>query len=262
MFADALMDSHCHLDFAPFDGDRDLVLAECQQLGIERLLLPGVTAPQWTQLAALSAQHAQLCFTAGLHPYWVAEHSEDDLQQLAQLLANPPAQLVGVGECGLDRMLAEPDFDKQLHLFEAQLQLAQQFKLPVVIHVRKAHSEVQQLLKRYPVQGVIHAFSGSYELGCHYIELGMYLGIGGTLTYPRAQKTRRAVAQLPLERLLLETDAPEMPPYGFQGQRNQPQRLLQVVASLAALRTEPRAALLQQLWHNSQLLFFPSNQGH
>ncbi|MBW8192838.1 TatD family hydrolase [Neiella marina] len=255
-----LFDSHCHLDFDAFDDDRPAVLARCQQAGIERMLIPAVTASSFRPLLGMchdmTSASLQLDCALGLHPYWIREHQLSDIALLqAELESNHSAQ-VAIGECGLDAFVAPELMSKQIRLLSEQFELALAFDLPVILHVRKAHNELQQLLKRYAgVRGVIHAFSGSVELAQSYIKLGMKLGIGGTITYARATKTRQAVSALPLHSLLLETDAPDMPLSGRQGQRNSPEHLPHVLESLVLLRKESADEIATQLWQNGIDLF-------
>lgn len=256
-----LFDTHCHLDFAEFDNDRIDVFNCAQARGVEKILLPGVRAEQWANLMGLARQHPQqLCFALGLHPFWCDSHQTAHLIQLEKVLQQKPDGLVAIGECGLDAVAAPARMKKQQALLEAQLELALKFELPVILHIRKAHPQLQQLLKRFTgIRGVIHGFSGSYELAKSYLDLGMLLGIGGTITYPRANKTRAALSRLPLNSLVLETDAPDMPLCGYQGQRNEPARLQQVLEALAELRDEPKQEIERQLWRNSLALFLSSD---
>lgn len=256
------VDSHCHFDLSAFDADRDEVWRSCNALGVQQLVIPGVSPEQWQQAAALAQTYPGIFFSAGLHPWWVAEwlaqHNPPSLDLLAQQLMNTvrlPA-CVAIGECGLDAAIATP-LDAQLPVLELQLEIASQTGLPVIIHCRKAHSELMASLKRrrLPRGGVIHAFSGSTELAQQYWALGFYLGIGGTITYPRANKTRMAVKHLPLESILLETDAPDMPLSGKQGQRNSPEYLPQVAQTMAQLRAETPATIAAQTTANAHKLF-------
>lgn len=250
-----LFDSHCHLDFSQFEPDRSLTLAHARQVGVAKILLPAVTAQRWPQLLAFS-QSAGLYCALGLHPYWLTQHQLSSLHQLEKHLANRPETLVAVGECGLDAVVAPEQMPFQLALLERQIQISIEFDLPLILHVRKAHAELQKLLKKYPkARGVIHGFSGSYELAMSYIQLGMKLGIGGTITYPRALKTRSAVTRLPLESIVLETDAPDMPLCGHQGQRNSPIHLPLVLACLTSLRGESPEQIEQVIWTNTMALF-------
>ena len=251
-----MFDSHCHLDFPEFAADRSQLLATCQQQGIDRLLIPATEVAGFSQIAALCQAHPeQLCFALGLHP-WFLRESAAELQQLRAWLSQRPPGLVAVGECGLDFALQQFDREQQLTTLRGQLALAVEFNLPVILHVRKAHNELLTLLKSFPeLRGVVHAFTGSLQLAEQYIERNLLLGVGGAISYPRAAKTRACIAQLPLRTLLLETDAPNMPLHGFQGQRNSPLQLTAVAGILAELTALPLQTVITQTDRNAQQLF-------
>lgn len=225
-------DSHCHLDFAAFDHDREAMLARAESLGVERFLIPGVRQAAWARQQALSEQYPSWRLAFGLHPYFIAEHTDAHLDELPQWLARGA---LAVGEIGLDATVGE--FDKQLRLFQAQLDIAAELQLPVILHHRKTLDVLHKLVRASGLRdGIVHAFSGSLQQAQQWIDLGFRLGVGGVATYPRAQKTRAALAQLPAESLVLETDSPDMPLSGYQGQRNEPARVVEVFQSLCALR--------------------------
>tara|TARA_Y100000782_G_scaffold63210_1_gene69071 strand:+ start:342 stop:1136 length:795 start_codon:yes stop_codon:yes gene_type:complete len=253
------IDTHTHLDFAAFDLDRDQVLSDCARLGVERLVVLGVTRSNWQAVWELSQQHASLYAAFGLHPMFMAEHAAEHgatLQQwLAERLEN--ARCCAVGEFGLDYWDKGADRAAQQQLFEAQLQLAADYQLPSLLHVRKAHADVVATLKRYrPARGgIIHAFSGSPEEAREYHKLGFKVGLGGAATWPQATRLRQTVAQLPAEQIVLETDSPDMAPAFHAQQRNSPSLLPQIAAELAALRGEPLDTFSARCWQNSCELF-------
>jgi len=258
-----LFDSHCHFDFEIFDSDRELVWQACSQRGIRYLLIPGVTPKQWRTAAAMASTHNNMYVGVGLHPWWVEkllppEAIENYLLKLKQELQENILleRCVAIGECGLDALIETPMYFQQ-QVLDVHLQLAQEVSLPLIIHCRKAHNELFAQLREYnlPGGGVIHAFSGSYELAARYWSMGFRLGIGGTITYERANKTREAVKRLPLESMLLETDAPDMPLQGKQGQRNSPESIFEVAQTLALLRNESLEKIAAQTTQNSQTLF-------
>ena len=234
-----LVDSHCHLDFADFNLDRIAVLARAKAKGVQHFLVPGIGAHNWQAVLALASQHQGVYAALGIHPYFLASFNEEHLQLLEQYLATAE-NVVAVGEFGLDKMVDFP-FEQQLQICKQQLLLAKKYDLPVILHCRKAHNELIKLLQqvKLPRGGVIHGFSGSSQLGRQYIKLGFKLGIGGVITYPRAAKTRQAVSELPLSSLLLETDSPDMPISGYQGGRNEPANITEVLQTLTKLRKEP-----------------------
>lgn len=229
----------------------------CRQQGIGQLLIPAVAPQCWAQTRALAHSAEGLYWAAGLHPWWVAEATMTPAQlarALTLALADP--RCVAVGECGLDGAIAT-DMALQESYLHAQLAVAEASAKPLILHAHRAHARLQPLLKQYrlPAGGVIHGFSGSAELARSYWNMGFCLGIGGTITYPRAAKTRAAVQALPAAALLLETDAPDMPLAGRQGQPNSPLLLPAVGACLAQLRGEVPAAIARQTTANACRLF-------
>ncbi len=255
-----LIDSHCHFDFSAFDADRAAVWQRCRQAGVSALIIPGVAPAQWALTQQVSGQLAGVYHGLGVHPWWVddALSATDHLTRCRRSLAgalNAPG-CVALGECGLDALIDTP-LATQIPVLTMQLELACELDKPLILHCRKAHNELLQLLTRHrpAAGGVVHAFSGSAELALQYWRLGFRLGIGGTITYPRANKTREAVRQLPLEALLLETDAPDMPLSGRQGQRNSPEYLPDIARALASLRGETLQRIAETTTANARQLF-------
>ncbi|MBT3505183.1 MAG: TatD family hydrolase [Piscirickettsiaceae bacterium] len=254
-----LIDSHCHLDFGVFDDDRAAILSRCEQQGITRIIVPGVTAERWSHLLSVTQDSDKLYAALGLHPMFMAEHTAADISQLNDYVSyfSP----IAIGEIGLDFYLEHHDKSKQIALFEQQLELAVKFDLPVILHVRKAHDVVIQLLKKHRVKGgIVHALSGSHQQALLYIQLGFLLGIGGTVTYDKATRIRQLFSQLPLPAIALETDAPDMPLQGQRSQRNSPESLIPILGSLADLRTEAPDSIAKITTHNvTQLFALPSS---
>lgn len=251
---DRLFDSHCHLDAAEFDADRDEVLARAHAAGVHGLLLPATDAAGWPALRALCAATPGLHPAYGLHPMFLARHRREHLDLLRDWLARE--RPVAVGECGLDFWNGSDDAAQQLDLLDGQLRLAREFDLPVVLHARKALDAVTAALRRIGgLRGVVHSFSGSPQQARALWDLGFHLGIGGPVTYPRARRLRALVATMPARWLLLETDSPDQPPLGSQGQRNEPARLPQVATEVAALRGETAASLAATTTANACRLF-------
>ncbi|KEY58577.1 TatD family hydrolase [Serratia sp. DD3] len=250
-------DTHCHFDFPPFSGDEPASLLRAAQAGVRQIIVPAVTAENFARVLQLAADHTPLFAALGLHPLYIAEHQDQQLEQLAGLLATKPAKLVAVGEAGLDLFMANPQFMRQQALLKAQLKLAKQYDLPMILHSRRSHDQLAAILRRcdVPRGGVVHGFAGSLAQAEAFVGLGYYIGVGGTISYPRAQKTRSVVAQLPLSCLLLETDAPDMPLAGYQGQANRPERVLEVFQALCQLRPEPPDEIAEHLQQNACSLF-------
>lgn len=251
-----LYDSHCHLDFVCFDEDRAAVLASCKTLGIEKIVIPGTQACGWQKQLDLTAEYDCLAIALGLHPYFLDSYHPSQLERLALLLQTHENRVIALGEIGLDFSI-KGDQGLQQQVFEAQLSIANDLRLPVIIHHRQSHNQLIRTLKKIKVNqgGVIHAFSGSLQEAHSYLQLGFKLGIGGTITYERARKTRQTVAQLPLESFLLETDSPDMPLSGFQGQRNTPEHIPTVMSQLADLTQTDETVVARQCWLNFINLF-------
>ncbi len=237
-----LFDTHCHLDVAEFDADRDAVIARARQLGVQDFLIPGIHVDEWPQLLDLCRRQAGCHPALGLHPIYLARHTDAHLDLLdAAIAVHRP---VAVGEIGLDFALRDLDRDRQLVLFSAQLALAQRHGLPVVMHCRKAHDQLLRCLRDMPVAGgICHAFNGSIQQAEQFIELGFKLGFGGMLTFERSTKLRRLAGTLPLDAIVLETDAPDLTVASHQYQRNSPEYLPEVLHTLAALRDMDAAEL-------------------
>ncbi|HTF98628.1 MAG TPA: TatD family hydrolase [Cellvibrio sp.] len=262
-------DSHCHFDFPEFDPDRTEAWQEAKAAGVGAMMMPGVYPEQWQRLVDMSVADERFCFALGIHPCWIHQVAVDNTSltsyesQIIRLIDNIPERarhsFVAIGECGLDKTIELP-LQQQLAIFGWHIQLSNHWQKPLVIHSLKTHNELIAYCKKNKPRfgGVVHAFSGSYETAMQLIELGFYLGIGGTITYERAQKTRATVARVPVEHLVLETDGPDMPLCGQQGQRNDPKNIARVAQTLAGLRNDNAADLTEQLWENTCKLFqFP-----
>lgn len=250
----ALIDSHCHIDDPRFDTDREAVLAQAAAAGVSRLVVPAIAADTFASLAQMCADTPQLHPAYGLHPLFLHRHEPADLEELPRWLADP--RCVAVGECGLDYFVPELDRDVQMHYFAAQLELAKDMDLPVIVHARRAVEQVTLAIRRVGgLRGVIHSFAGSIEQARQLWELGFHLGFGGPITYPRARRLRAVVAQMPLEQLLIETDAPDQPLCGRQGRRNEPAQLVDVCQAIAHLRGVDAEEIASATRRNTALLF-------
>ncbi|MBD1581811.1 TatD family hydrolase [Pseudoalteromonas sp. S16_S37] len=249
------IDSHCHLDFSELKNDLHGHIARAHELGVRYFVVPGVTYPQSAALLKFAKTYPACRIALGLHPYFIEQHNDDaffSLQTLAQTHRN---EIVAIGECGIDGTC--PNIEYQSKLFVEHIKLSNALSLPLIVHHRQSHHLIAQALKTCPAQygGVIHAFSGSLQQAQYYINRGFKLGVGGTISYTRASKTRQVLSQVPLESLLLETDAPSMPLSGYQGQVNEPHRLVEVFEHLCALRSERPEQIAQQLYSSSCTLF-------
>jgi TatD DNase family protein len=232
-----LIDTHTHLDFPDFDADRQALLAASRALGVRRIVVLGVYQANWQRVWELVQSDPDLHAAFGLHPVYLDDHRSQHLSELGDWLTRLAGhrQLCAVGEIGLDYFIETLDRDRQQALFDAQLQLAADFDLPALIHVRRSHAAVIATLKRFRLKraGIIHAFAGSKEEAREYIKLGFKLGLGGAPTWPQALRMHRVLGELPLDSVVLETDSPDMAPAMFPGQRNSPAHLPAICTALA-----------------------------
>ncbi|MEJ2141659.1 MAG: TatD family hydrolase [Gammaproteobacteria bacterium] len=249
-----LIDSHCHIDVADFDADRDEVLSRCRQQGIHSLIVPAIGVAGWDKLLSLCDKEQGLYPALGLHPVFLDQHQQGDVEKLEAKLAT--TEVVAVGEIGLDFYIKELDRDEQMQFFEAQLAIAANLDLPVILHVRKAHEDVLASLKKYKVKGgVSHAFNGSLQQAQQYLDMGFKLGFGGTMTYKGSHKIHQLARQLPLEAIVLETDAPDMVVASHRGERNSPEYLVESLKALAQLRDEDINTVAAQTTANAREVF-------
>ncbi|MCB1959924.1 MAG: TatD family hydrolase [Rhodocyclaceae bacterium] len=229
------IDTHCHLDATAFDPDRAAVIARAHAAGVMTMVVPAVEAGGFAALEALAGATPGVARAFGLHPLFVDRAQPADLDLLAERLDQP--SVVAVGEIGLDGYVSAPDLAAQRQWFAAQLDLAHEFDLPVILHVRHAVDAVIQLLRRARVRGgIAHAFNGSRQQADQLLGMGIKLGFGGTLTFAGSRRIRALAAGLPEDAIVLETDAPDIPPSWARGQRNEPAAVARIAAELAALR--------------------------
>jgi len=231
-----LIDTHCHLDAAEFDADRDAVALEALQQGVTSIVVPAVARHHFDDVIALSNKHKHCAYALGIHPMYVDDAHEDDLSVLSAYVAKHHP--VAIGEIGLDYFVTKANIEQQTHYFTEQLKIAKQHDLPVILHVRNAIDDVLKYLRKAGVKGgIAHAFNGSFQQAEQFIALGFKLGFGGAMTYSRALHIRELAKKLPLEAMVLETDAPDIPPewLGKNG-RNTPVQTVKIAQFLADLR--------------------------
>lgn len=267
-----MFDSHCHLHDDRMAAVRDAALQRARRAGIRGFLLAGVDPAGWQVQAALCAQHPDVLPAYGVHPQVVAESTPDQvddmLRQLEAALTKPPrsAAAVALGETGLDA-LTDPRraaLDLQERAFASQLALCRRYRLPVMLHILRAHDRALQILRRaapLPDGGVVHSYSGPAELVPRYLDLGLHLSFAGAVTYPGARKVQAAVRAVPLDRLLIETDAPDQTPHPqrARGLQNEPAFLVEIAAQVATIRGEPVALIQRHTTDNARrLLRLPS----
>lgn len=259
------IDTHCHLDAPEFAPDVDAVRAQARAQGVQHLVIPAVELAHVQAVRALAQRHGD-SYALGIHPLYTGRAGDGDMAGLARVLeeyrSDPP--LVAVGEIGLDYFVPGLDVARQEQFYRAQLQLARRFDLPVILHVRRSADRLLKGLREVPVQGgIAHAFNGSLQQARAFIALGFKLGFGGALTFERARQLRRLATELPPEALVLETDAPDMPPHwlyrtaaeraaGQPQGRNAPAELPRIAQVLADLRGMALSALAEQTAANAR----------
>ena len=250
-----IFDTHAHYDDSRFDGDRDAVLAALPEAGVELVLDPGCDLPSSRAAAALAERYGHVYAAAGIHPENCAGFQDADLAALRQLLAQP--KVVAIGEIGLDYYWAEnPPRDFQQMVFRKQLALAEELDLPVIVHDREAHGDSLSIIREFPaVTGVFHCFSGSPEMAEELLKRGWYLGFDGPITYKNARRAPEVAAITPLERMVVETDAPYLSPAPVRGRRNDSRYLPHVIAKLAEWKGVTPEEMTRITCENGKRLF-------
>ncbi|QGZ61251.1 TatD family hydrolase [Paraburkholderia acidisoli] len=233
------IDTHCHLDAGEFDADRDAVAAAALAAGVSRIVIPAVARENFATVRALAHRTTGAVYALGIHPLYTPHARDEDIDvlraEIAASLDDP--RFIGIGEIGLDYFVPGLDAARQEHFYEAQLRLAREFDLPAICHVRKSQDRVLAGLRRNGVKtGIAHAFNGSFQQARAFIEHGMHLGFGGNTTFERSLQIRRLAEQLPLEAIVMETDAPDIAPSWLYRERNTPDQVPRIGAVLAGLR--------------------------
>jgi len=255
-----LIDSHCHLDAAEFDGKRHQIIEAALANGVQKMVIPAVNADNFAQVKALAQQYSACYFALGWHPMYINTAKPGPMQALKHWVdgeMNAQSKLVAIGEIGLDLFVTRSNIEAQVYFFTEQLKIAQAIDLPVILHVRRAVDEVLKYLRRYPVRGgIAHAFNGSLQQAEMFQKLGFKLGFGGAMTYSRALHIRDMVKTLPLESIVLETDAPDIPPewLGREG-INSPKELNKIAQALADLRGIPVSQIIEITGKNCLQIF-------
>lgn len=258
-------DTHTHLDYLAENLNLPIttLVQNAQQAHIKRILIVAVFAENFEKVIACQrACPENLVYGLGLHPLFIRQHQREHLDLLEKKLSEQDPFCTAIAEIGLEKSVTEictPEiWQKQCEFLEAQLAFAKQFDLPVNLHSRKSHDVLASFLRKVQLNrtGVVHGFAGSYEQAKRFVDLGYKIGVGGTITYARANKSREAIRKLPLESLLLETDSPDMPVFGYQGQPNRPERLLVSFSALCELRPEKPEIIAEMIWQTSEQLFW------
>jgi TatD DNase family protein len=257
-----LIDTHSHFDLPVFDADRDVLCMEAKNSGVSDIIIPAIDMPGWSRMKQLQASTAgnglSLHMAYGLHPMFIERHTDEDIEHLKSWLES--GAVVAVGECGLDFFVKGLNKQRQFELFDAQVKLAREYELPLIIHARKSLDFILKTIRRYasrsvPLTGVIHSFSGSEQQAMQLIDHGFYLGFGGVVTYPRARKLRHILQVMPIDSLLLETDSPDQSDSEWQGKRNEPSRLRTIARHIAEIRQDDIENIAKITTQNAKQLF-------
>jgi len=255
------IDTHCHLDAPEFERNLLEIIETAAGKNVQAILLPAVKAGDCQHVRELAKQYSHLIpglvYTLGIHPLFTNQAQEADItileKEISQSLSDP--RFVGVGEIGLDYFVEGLDPHKQEYFFNAQLDLAQKFQLPVILHVRRSQDVILKALRRRKIPGgIAHAFNGSFQQAEQFIELGFKLGFGGAATYERALKIRRLLIELPISSIVTETDAPDIPPAWLRQEGlafNEPAFLPRIGRTLASIRGVGEADFAQAVWRNA-----------
>jgi TatD DNase family protein len=252
-----MIDSHCHLDFPHFDNDRDHVLARAAQAGVTTILNPGTDLTSSRRAVALAERYDSVYAAVGIHPHDASTLDKQTLAELRYLAVHP--KVVAIGEIGLDYYRDLSPREQQRSAFTAQLALADELELPVIVHQRESGMDVMAALREWGVDDhpgcVLHAFSGDRAMADEAVSLGFFIGLAGPLTFQNARRLPEIVLDLPLGVLVIETDAPYLAPHPFRGKRNEPAYAVLVAERLAELRHLPLDQLAEQVTDNTRNLF-------
>lgn len=247
-----LFDSHCHVDEPKFDGDRDDVLLRMREAGVTRYAVIGSDVPSSRHAADYAAAHDGCYAAVGIHPHEASGYKEGDLDLLAEWVREE--KVVAIGEIGLDYYYDHSPRDVQQKVCELQIELAYELGMPVAYHIRDAHQDMIDLMKRHKGHlsgGIIHCFSGSWEIAKEYLKLGYFISFAGPVTFKKAPKLQEAAVNVPLDRLLIETDSPYLAPEPVRGRRNEPTNVRFVAEKIAALRGMPLEELAAATTENA-----------
>lgn len=254
MICSNIFDSHAHYDDPAFDGDRETFLAALPDMGIFHVVDCGADLASSEKAAALAEKYPYFSFAAGIHPEEAHDLPTDWEARINGLLDRPKA--VAVGEIGLDYHFEEnPPRKIQKDIFERQIQIAAAHRLPIIVHDRDAHGDTMEILRKYRPKGVVHCFSGSVEMAREVLKLGMYVGLGGAVTFKNARVPVAVAAMVPPDRLLLETDCPYMAPVPHRGQRNDSSLIACTAQRIAEIRGEDAQSLIDRACQNAKELF-------
>ncbi|MBO5247684.1 MAG: TatD family hydrolase [Clostridia bacterium] len=250
-----LFDSHAHMDDAAFDADREEVLCSLLPAGVSHVVIPASSLESCQRAQMISNEHPNIYFAAGVHPSDILSMKYEDVDRIAEFSADP--KCVAIGEIGLDFYWEKDPIvrDTQRYWFQQQLRLAFELGKPVIVHDREAHKECFDAVRQAGVQGVFHCYSSSAEMALDLVRIGFYCSFSGVITYQGAKKSLRAIEALPIERILIETDSPYLPPVPFQKERNDPRRVRIVAETIASVKRIPVEQVIQITAENAARLF-------
>lgn len=249
-----LIDSHAHLQWPDFDKDRGAVVSRARRAGVKQIINVGYDL-EGSEDAVVLAEKYGLYASVGIHPHEAESFSDESLERLKELCENP--KVIGVGEVGLDYYRSPSSRVAQLNAFLTQIELAKELDKPVIIHDRAAHGDILAALKRNEgeVRGVMHCFSGSFEMAKQCVKLGFFISFAGPVTFPNARRLHKLAKELPLDYILIETDSPWLAPQSRRGKRNEPAFIVEVANKIAELRKESLGRIAEETSSNARKLF-------
>lgn len=249
-----IFDTHAHYDDEAFEGDRDELLKSLKSRNVSGIITCGVNAETSKKSIELSENYDFIYAAVGFHGLNTDDLTENYLSEI-KTLAQQHKKVVAIGECGLDYYYSKEKKDLQIKIFTEQVNLANELDLPIIVHDREAHSDVMNILKKYRPKGVIHCFTGSVEMMREAVKIGMYIGLGGAVTFKNAKKPKEVAKAVPIDKILLETDSPYMTPVPFRGKRNDSSYISYVADEIAELRGMKKDTLLSETEKNAKCLF-------
>ena len=257
----SLVDTHAHLDMQHFDNDREEVIARAVKAGVNTIITVGIDLESSKKAMGLAGKHPQVLAAVGIHPQESKQVNKEDISTLEKMAKHP--KVVAIGETGLDYYRDYAPHEKQIEVLKWQLELADKMKLPVVIHCRQAEKDMLGILREWTSNkskseqspGLIHCFSGSSDTVHQYLDMGFYISLGGYIGYPSSRKDQGVIKEIPLNRLLLETDAPFMPPQAYRGKRNEPVYVAITAGVLANIISVPLETVARETTQNAYRLF-------
>ena len=251
-----LIDSHAHLEMDHFRDDIEMVISRARERGIEKIISIGIDVESSIRSLELSKRFEGIYTTIGFHPHEADRFEDSIIDRLKELSRDP--KIVGVGEIGLDFFKRYSEISNQVRVFNKMLDLSKELRLPVILHIRDAFEEAISVLKskgRDRIVGVVHCFSGNYNMAKRFLDMGLYISIPGTITYKGSENLREVVKEMPLDRLLVETDSPFLSPQPMRGKRNEPSFLLYTVEKIAEIRKMDLEELSHRIYQNTISLF-------